>query len=156
MATITDIIQPTRNAPPPTQFFLNIYILKEGAGSFPQPQKKLLQLRRNFITTNLSDLQMTQWCWFGILLKVSLCKTRAFTWCTMWSHHLPRNGTKRTLKQTILNSRIPSIVALRDSFFCSNNEVGQVEVSGSPCWRREKVEPVVLKNVSVRRALTYH
>lgn len=38
-------------------------------------------------------------------LKVRLCKKRAFTWCTMWSHHLPRNniaerhGTKGTLNR---------------------------------------------------------
>lgn len=56
-------------------------------------------------------------------------------------HIAERHGTKRTLKQTILNSRIPFFMALLDSFL-SNNEVGQVEVSGSPCWRREKRFPV--------------
>lgn len=119
--SLTSYSQPPPHSTP--VFFLTSISRKKGLVLFLNHRKNLLQLRRNFITTNLSDLQMTQWCCFGIFLKVSLCKTRTFTWCTMWSHHLPRNniaerhGTKRTLKQTILNSRIPSIMALLDSFF---------------------------------------
>lgn len=91
-------------------------------------------------TLSRQTYQISRWHSGVVLffLKVSLCKTRAFTWCTMWSHHLPRNniaerhGTKRTLnRQFWIQGSLISWLCLT---VFSNNEVGQVEVSGSPCW----------------------
>lgn len=109
MATITDIIQSTRNAPPPHPtpvFFGTSITRKKGLLLFLNHRKKIAAASKELYhdkSIRSPDDTVVLFCF--VFLKVSLCKTRAFTWCTMWSHHLPRNniaerhGTKGTLNR---------------------------------------------------------